>query len=554
MLNTKTSIEALLNPCKISSSARSATYTQSEASSYTSSQEIRFSLPQESLDLSNAFLDMSIQLKKTDDEVPLVVLIDSVANPGVFPLADTGSFKIKFDDSVTPNIPFDTLCEDLETIMRENLKGLTGRGFEIVCADVGAVAPFTTGTNRIIDGVQLVISNFTWDVLPDEFDLEIINNSFTLAGVPVPLFLNDVQTPEFAYPRLEASNPIISSIRVDIGGENIINISQIDVLSSIVSYMQKTDDRYYTFELGSESNNGIFKESAFLIKLNLTDYMSLFRKVLPLDLIQRHVRIYLTLNSPKKCLITKNVNDGADYTVSNVEFHYNVVKFTEPEKQQIQNALDNNQLIIPYIGFSNYSKTLAQGTSAEDIPFNPSCSALLGIMAVMQPQDYISDSRNKRKSSTFLKNKLFSARLKTGTEYHPRDIIKSIETDKSDVSEYIEEFINVAPFILSSQTRDMKLFYNYVGNYVGEDVYVSQWQDVFPPTFVIGISTAGTPHDNFGHICDPGRGYSGLNTSNMSDVRLELKGLELRETTLVQIFSIEQQYLVFGNNFFRRIR
>lgn len=552
MLTDKSIVNTLLNPCRLSSSARVATYTQAESSNYTSAQEIRFSLPQESLDLSNAYINMNVDLVETDAEVEQIVAITPVIPAGP-PFADAGDFRLKFADSISSIIPFDTTCEQLEVIIN-GMKGFAGRGFQVICVNSGAVPPYVTGANQIADGIELVVSNFVWDTLPETFGWDIVNNSLTLAGVYVPLTIEQIQESEFAYPRLEASNPIISDIRVDIDGQNVVNLSQIDVLSSIVQYMQPSADRYYSFEVGSESNNGIYFPGEFRVKLNLTDYMPLFRKVLPLNHIARQMRVYLTLNRPGKCLITKAINDGADYSISNVEFHYNRVNFSKNESDAIRAALANNELTIPFISYSNYSSTIPQGAANQDILFNPAASHLLGTIAVMQPQNYISNSTNKRKSSTFLKNKLFSARLKTGTAYHPLDLIKSIQQDKSDVSEYIEEFINVAPYILGDHTRDMRLFFNYAGNYVENEVWVEAWGNTFPPTFVIGISTAATPSDNFGHICDAGLGYSGFDTSRMTDVRLELRGLELEETALVQIFSIEQQYLVFGNNYFKRLR
>lgn len=551
MLNLKSSIESLLNPCKIHSSRREATYTQAESARYTSAQEIRFSLPQDSLDLSNAYINMNVDLTETDVEIEEIVLIDAVINPGVYPLADAGSFKLKFGAGISSSIDFNSTCSEFEEII-EGIDAFSGRGYKVTVANFNAVAPFVTGTNTVAQGVKLVVSNFVWAETPDNFGWDISNNSLTLAGVYVPLVPRELQAGDLAYPRLEASNPLISAIRVDIDGETIINLNQVDVLSSLVQYMQPTSDRFYSFEVGAEDNRGTYFPGEFRVKLNLTDYMPLFRKVWPLEHIGRQLRIYLTLNRPDKCLIWKST--GADYSVSNVEFHYNRVKFSQNESDSINYALSQNQLIIPYISYSNYSSTIPQGTSNQDIIFNPSSSALLGVMACMQPQDFISTPTNERKTSTFLKNKLFSARLKTGNTYHPLDLIKSIQQDKSDVSEYIEEFINVAPYVLGEQTRDMRLFYNYQGNYLDDDVYVASWDDIFPPTFVIGVSTAGTPHDNFGHICDAGRGYSGFDTSRMTDVRLELRGLELLETSLVQIFSVEQQYLVFGNGFFQRIR
>jgi hypothetical protein len=565
MINSRSSVENLLNPCRIASSMRVETYTQAESSNYNSGQEIRFSLPMDSIDLSDAYLNMTMNIPITDEEVPQIVLIDSASAPGVYPLASSGSFNIKFGSGISSLVSWDTTCAELEDIINgytQNVPGqpsfvpgidtFYGRGYRAVVSNFNAVAPYTTGTNTVAQGVKIVVSRFFKDDVPDFYGWTIVNNSLRLLGVFVPLYFSELQVGELSYPRLETGAPIVSAIRVDVDGQTIINLNQVDVLSTLCQMLQPMNDRYYEFDVGSASNIGLALDGDFRIKLNLTDYMPIFRKLWPLDLIRRQIRIYLTLNRPERCLVWKS--NGADYSISNVEFHYSRVNFTPTERQEIQDALNNNQLILPFVNYSNFSKTLSQGTSGDDMIFNPSSSALLGVLTLMQPQDFINNKTNQRKLSTFLKNKLYSARLKAGTQYFPLDILKSITEDKSDVSEFIESFIHTVPYILGDSTRDMRLIYGYQGNYIGDNTYIPQWDDSFQPTFVIGIPTSGIPFGSFNHICDRSMGYQGFNVSSMTDVRIELRGLELQETTLVQVYSIEQNFLVFGNNFFQFIR
>ncbi len=551
MLDLKSSVQQLLNPCKIASSKRVATYAQAEAATYTSNQEIRFTLPQDSMDLSESYINMNVDLLETDAEVPSILLIDSVTAPGVYPLYDAGTFQIRYNGKPSIVLDWDSTAQEVQDAVF-NIMTVKGTDLDIIVADAAAVAPYTTGVNTVAAGVKIVISGFKYDNLPDVYGWEIVNSSLTLATAFIPSYLSELQVGDYAYPRLEPGNPLVSAVRIDIDGETIMNLNQVDVLGQIVHYMQPNSDRYYSFETGAEANSGLYLPGEFRVIVNLTDYMPIFRKIWPLKHIGRNFRVYLTLNQPHKCLVWKS--DGADYTVSNVEFHYNRINFSKSEHQLINQALEANQLIIPYVTYSNYSTSLPIGTSNIDIPFTPSCSAMLGMIAVMQPQDFISDPTNNRKTSTFLKNKLFSARMKANNQYHPLDLIKSIQQDKNDVTEYISEFINVAPYVLGDMTRDMRLFFNYRGNYPEDTVYIPEWDHDFNPTFAIGISTSATGEGNFGHICKPGQGYAGLNLSRAVDVRLELRGLELQETSLVQIYSIEQNYLVFGNGFFQRIR
>lgn len=547
-----TPIESLLNPCRVKSSKRIATYVQADRASYNPTNEIRFSFPTESLDLSNSYINMNIDIPTTDPEIEQIILIDSVVAPGVYPITDAGGFQIKYGGSISAQVLFSTTCELLEDIINA-MPGFSGRGYNIVCANFDAVAPYVTGTNNVAQGIKLIVSNFVWDEVPESLGWEMTNNSSTLVGAYVPLFFDSIQEGELSYPRLESGNPLITSIRFTIGGEEIMNFSNLDILGSLVHLMQKNGDRYYDFEVGSESINGEVFNGQFRVKINLTDYMPIFRKILPLEQITQKFKVYLTLGTQQKCLIWKTENPSVTptYTVSDIEFHYNKIEFSNEEISQISSALNSNSLVIPMIGYTNTTDSATQGLSTKDVIFSTSSKSLLGIMAVMQSEPYVSNPTNTRKSSTFLKNKIYSARLKTGGIYHPADIIKSINNDKSDVSEYIEEFINTAPYILGEQTRDMRLFYNYSGNYTENKVFIEAWGTTFPPTFCIGISTAGTPHDNFGHICQAGKGYSGLDVSGMNELRLELRGLELLETTNINLFTISQRYLVFGRSSFR---
>lgn len=557
MLDIQSSIYDLLNPCKISSNQRREAYQSAEASNYNPGQEIRISFPAgtENFDFSQSYVNMNIQLLNQIPEVPYILSIEPVS--GVYPFADAGSFQIRFGQDNSAYIPFNSNGPDLETII-SNIPSFTYRGFDIQVIDTGAVPvggvyPPSTNTLQTGTGLSLVISNFDWSVLPDQFGIDIVNSNLTLLGVSSPVYMSLVQGPEYAYPRLDWNGgSLFSQMRVDIDSTTVININSIDVLSSICKLTKPNGQRYYSFETDVENFNGRHRPDTFRIKINFTDFINLFRQIIPMRYIGRQMRLYITLNQPNRCLIMKPGQTNGSYQISNFEFHYSRVTFHQSEVKLIKDALANNSLVLPFINYANYSRSISQGISNEDTLFNPSAKDLLGILAVMRPQSIIDNPQASRKSSTFLKNKIYSARLKIGSEYYPLDVLKSVGNDKTDVTEFVEAYLDTSVLLLGELSEDQRIFYNYSGNNLDDLVYIPSFDSYAIPTFVLGIQTLDVPMDHK-RLCS-NRGLSGADTSQLSSVVLELRGLELDETNVLEIFSIEQDYLVFGDNMFRWIK
>jgi hypothetical protein len=551
MLNIKSSLYNLLNPCKISSTNRHQTYISSEETTRQPGQEIRCSFPtNENFDMSQSFINMNVELKNVDPEVPWVVDFEPV--PSAFPFADVGSFQLKYCGGITVPIPYDADATTIETALN-NLREFAGQGLEVLVVDTGSVPPYVQSINTLQDspGLSLVVSNFDWDTLPNLYGLEIVNSNLTLAGVRSGLSMITSQDPDYAYPRLEYSaGSIFSQIRVDFDGQTVINLNDVDILSGIVHQMHDNGSRYWDFETDVENFNGKYRPDAFTIRINLTDFLSLFRSIIPMKYIGKQLRIYLTLNQANKCLIQKTSTSNGSYNVSNFEFHYSRVDFHPQEEELIRTALKNNELIIPFIGYNQFSTNLTQGSTTQDVLFNPNSKGLLGILAVMRPESYITDPSNNRKTTTYLKNGLYSCRLKIGSNYFPLDILKS---QNDDVTEYIEEYINTSILITGEEQINQRLFYNYSGNYIEDKVWIPSWDQAAPPTFVIGIETIAAPIDRHNRMC-PSKALAGVDTSGLSNVILELRNFSLQETNTLEIFSIEQQYLVFGYNFFEWIK
>lgn len=269
-----------------------------------------------------------------------------------------------------------------------------------------------------------------------------------------------------------------------------------------------------------------------------------------MEYIGRQLRLYLTLAQPNACLIQdpSQLSPTGSYVVSNFEFHYSRISFSNAEANVIRAALADNRLIIPFINFNTYTQQVAQGSTSPDITFNPACKNLLGVIAVMQPNSVLNSAYASRKTSTFTKNRLYSARLKLGTNYYPLDILKSISADQVDTVEFIESYIDTAILMMGRENEDQLAFWNFQGQYPDDLVYIPAFTDDVVPTFMIGIQTVDVPVDRWHRMC-PSRAWSGADTSRLANCTLELRNLVLQETITVSIFSIEQQFLTFGVGF-----
>lgn len=554
-MEIQSSLYNLLNPCTVGPTRRRQAYIPSDADTYNPSQQVRLSFPvgSENFDLSQSFINLTVELLNQVEADVYVLNINAI--PATIPFADAGSFQIQFDTRTSVSIPFDADGPTIEEAI-QNIDTFAGRGYVVQAIDqgavpVGGVYPPSTNTLQTGTGLGIVITNpGDWDVLPSSYPLSIVNSTMSLVGVYAPTVFEIVQLDDFAYPRLDFNaGCLFSQVRVDLDSTTIIDINDFDVISSIIHLTEQNGSRYFNYEAESESFNGKYRPDPFRLKVNFTHVISLFRQIIPMKFINKQMRLYLTLNQANKCLVMKPGFTTSSYRVSSFEYHYSTVEFHEEENQLIMNALAGNQLIIPFINISNYSDSISQGTGQKDVLFNPSVTNLLGILATMRPESNITDPLAFRKASTFLKNKIYSARLRCGSQLFPLDIIKSVTIDKSDVTEFIEEYINVSLLIEGDEDENQVIFYNYSGQYPEDLVYVSGQDGMAAPTFVIGITTLDVPIDRYSKIC-PSRALAGFNASKLANVVLELRGLELQQSNIIDIFSLHQDYLVFGNNYF----
>src|SRR5690606_31363195 len=109
-----------------------------------------------------------------------------------------------------------------------------------------------------------------------------------LATVFEHVYILTIVEPDFPYPRLDYNaGCVFSQFRVDIDSHTVVNYNDVDVLSGIVHLMKPNGSRYYAFESDVENFNGKYRADQFRVKINFTDFMSLFRNIIPMKYIGR---------------------------------------------------------------------------------------------------------------------------------------------------------------------------------------------------------------------------------------------------------------------------
>lgn len=540
MINTQSYIQNLINPCAITQKKRVQAFIQSDASSYFPRQEIRFTLPTEIVDLTEAYVDAIIELTNQIEEVPAIYNLrrdNSAAVP------TSGFLSFSFRAVATDPLPFNSTAVQIQTALN-SLSSLIARGI------TAAVAGTTIAANDIV----ITLSGFnTWaESVHDLGNLVVVNQSmYTGTNAAIIYALEIVQESVLPTPRLEMFSPIIEKVRVEVNNLVIYDSSAMrGPLDAIVALLNTNGSIFCQYTQGAYNENGYFKSGQFRVQINISD-IQILKSVLPLEIFPQHmVRIYFTLQSPNFCLIQAVNGNNQSYSVINPRLHYYRLSLQDHEYKLLMEKSMSDGVIVPFRNINSFQFNLPIASSNQDIIFNPNCQALLGIFFIMIPQDYLNDSTNIRKLSTFLRNNIFSYRIKIGSQYWPLDQVDSL--DGSDMTEPVENVIQMLELLFPSNHNyrlDKQVFLNYPNFGDGNDpdvlVYDTMSQVARHMTFIGGISTCNISNDFLNTGNCRRLAYEGVSTTYETNVTLELRQLDLTQTNICVIYTLHQDYLIF---------
>lgn len=527
MITKVPSIYNLISPCKIKESQRQQVFINSAEGSYQGGNgEIRFQVPNQGMgDFTESYIDALISLNTTDVEVPTIYELDlSGATGGEFILIYGHSSSAALD-------PTTVTSSDIEDALN-GMKQIGGYFYDV---------SVTTSSANVYD---ISVSNF--DNYGNVFGKSkpLLFQELSTTGLTLPLTRTSIGS--FAYPRLEHLNPIVRSIRVDVGSTTPVNITDANILTSLITLTQVTGASYGQYNEGGRIVNGFHSSSQFRIKIELP-FLDILRQFLPLGYINDQIILYLSLERNNKALVQSSTGGGT-YTVNSPRFHYHRCTLQPETKNMIIERIQQKGLVIPFQNWEHYTTSIGVGDSSKTITLNNNFSDLLAIFFVMVPNSYVANEQNSNKYSTFLRNRIGAYRIKIGSLYYPSDQIDSVAPGNNDMVEPITELEHALSKIkhISDVHYDRELYFNYVGKSNGNDptdfFYNSAYDENRPLTWAGGISVADSPHDRYGQLCKTAA-MSGQNTNNIP-VDLELQDMSLSQTNTIHVWMLHQDYLV----------
>jgi hypothetical protein len=123
----------------------------------------------------------------------------------------------------------------------------------------------------------------------------------------------------------------------------------------------------------------------------------------------------------------------------------------------------------------------------------------------------------------------------------------------NDMTQCIEEYERFFRLFLQDYAKDDKIaYFNFTGfNSTNgasplDQYYIPEYDESYNTTFFACVSTCDVPVDKFGNVCTL-MALPGINTTSETNVSVEMVGLDLEQSNLIQLWSLSQDYLKFYN-------
>lgn len=583
MINVVSRSSNILSVCQLNDGDRVQAFVNSDNNQYANGSQMVFSVPsKEILDMSESYVDYSVSPVNPVPEVVEVCQID------VFPAAATSAlFNIMFDGAVSQQCSLASTPTDIALTLAR-MSTIMGRGYKI------NVQGTTVGTGDI------VIRFANYDIAggsPSQVAGPLIAVNSTAVDAGGERGTVRIRTTTFgslSTPRIERFCPLFDYIYVQINSETVYNLQDAQILESILDELDPELSRERGYYDGVQYENGLgFYRSTFaqsvggsttpintlisrrmLYKLTNID---LFKKVLPLDLFDNpQFRIYIHIDNANRCLICSDAQNNANQgiTVINPKLNYHKLKLEEKEKQKLYDMKNSPEgLVIPFRNWHNFVGQIANGTSNQNILFNPSQSQFLGFYFVLWDTVYAGNATNIRKLSTFLKSNIGSFRLKAGSDYYPLDSVRS-DTTNENYTQILSNLIDfneavkmkraggdlfAMPAYAVIHTEDPSAgaiaTINAAGPYTGQGInpreyYLDEFGYPRRQTGIMAISTFDMGYDEQSQLCIRNFGVNGIDTSSQPNIQLELYDMTVSTNLQCDIFYLSQDYLIFRGNEF----
>lgn len=569
--------ENIIDVCKASRSNRAQAYVPAETSSYTPGQQMSWSFPNVLMDNTDGYLEVTCDFTNRVTPLPRIQTLRFPTHPTNF--NGDSYFRLEYQGFTSPQLntarlyanPTDMPVGSGNQNLQDILNAMQGpaayfKPYTVVASTPGSGLFGTNVVFTITFGLGTSPGNFLSDIF------HIVDDNNRNGADPFappngnPLAVNyqgsGFQEPTLGFPRLERFAPLILITRVDFDSTNVINVNNCHVLQSMDMLTEIVDSYNSNYWYHNDLENGYYSDVPFRVKIHMK-YVPLLHTILPLNSVNAIVKKYLTTTQANTALIQSASNQG--YILSDCRWNYHRLILNADEQAKIDSTIKGTGLVIPFTNWFDFPVVIPAGTVQNNVIFNPNCSNLLGVMFSFVNEPYSLDPSNRRKYSTFLNNYITDYRIRINEKYFPLNIVNTIDgTDLVESVEELKRLISLYKGYDYSEGQQQTLFLVYTipgsQNDPNADQYVAQFDINMRQSAIMGISCADVGYEGPYKKCNMlNQAINGVNTSNVTNCILELKGMDSiingnAQNNTIFIFALHQDYLIIKGNSFEWIK
>lgn len=497
--------------------------------------KLTFTIPGgEDLNLTGCYMDFTVSLTNADLGTPTRINIHNVA-----PAATQGGYKLVIGGISTPTYNYNETSNNIIADLNAHpiVKLL---GFEVS-------TPANTDLNAGMDFDFFPTAGILWE--DTGLQIQFSSSSVRDAGNIGANVLLNVSVSGVLPTSCEALVPWFREINVDIGGKKVLELSNLDILTSLIYLVDDIGNNYswssYKISGIERLLNGRYWVGSRRCSFPL-DWLSLLSGIIPMSLYpSKNLTIYINTSYAANALILNGNEVNPGYQLDNIKFHYTSIQLPSEIKSDMRKKAATTGLLKSYDFIKGQTGTVKG--SSESISIQESYSEFYNLLFALSPNSVRNDPSKSRKNCTFVRRGLTSYHIKVNSTKYPDDDI-SMEINNND---NIESWVNFEQAIVAGGSTLQNFVSNsYISlgynlnlstdrNYAYERPYVP-----VVPSFAGGVCISSNITKENHHPSMK----SGVDVSSNGSLSLDLKGMNTSEECSIFIFSYGIGYITFREN------
>jgi hypothetical protein len=547
--------EDLLNSSKVAPTKRVQIYqTAEQPGPISPSNYVRFNIPSDCIaDFRDSYVTMDIYMTgNAIAQTPSTLTWQALTAAGPFPVnAPTGTFQLEYKgfQNGTPtglqplilvtasNTDIANYLLTIPTFKQDfNVYTLADFNQKFTVANTLSILPAPSLVITCLDKSIKFLDNNGAAIY-----IRVVNTNVrdSVTGAFLDIIPISVVNGTPAFPRTEyGSGAFIDRVQIEFNSETFCEIENYNRLWAIYDKLKLVDHRRCSGTL--LSNEVIFKETYFeggkRVEIPLWG-CGILNNIFPFMFSKNiQLRITLRLSDPRICLVNSVGNDGTQsYYANNCQFQYHQIYIDEAVANRIKQKMAGEGLVYGFENYLSFSDSITGTTFDKNVDFN--VKSFLGILGVMQEQNFYGDWTKFHKTDSFIRNNIQSYRLKVGSDYYPKNTIDTLPQNLANlysVPDVVQPFselmrffglfqpLDINPDINDEATAALGYYSNYhSGFYL--DSYISNLYNY--PSFIMAISTDSEAREVDKSYHDMS---SGINATGQNSITFELRNLQLQ--------------------------